>query len=77
MNTEVFAYNSIKNRHEILTKIYSFTVCCLSYLLVPPTRCYCCLLPHVSSVCRKRLLLQTLERNAWSLSNNSLSRACN
>jgi len=22
MNTEVFAYNSIKNRHEILTKSY-------------------------------------------------------
>ena len=28
MNTEVFAYNSIKNRHEILTKnLYAYRLC--------------------------------------------------
>jgi len=28
MNAEVFAYNSIKNRHEILTKsLYAFRLC--------------------------------------------------
>jgi len=28
MNTEVFAYNSIKNRHEILTKsLYDYRLC--------------------------------------------------